>query len=35
MDKAAKIMGACWIVCGIAYYLVLSFVIKKPVALGI
>jgi len=35
MDKAAKIMGACWIVCGIAYYLVLTFVIKKPVALDI
>ena len=35
MDKAAKIMGACWIALGILYYLVLSFVLKKPVALEI
>jgi amino acid transporter len=35
MDKAAKIMGACWIVLGMLYYLVLSFVLKKPVALEV
>jgi amino acid transporter len=35
MDKAAKIMGACWIACGIAYYLVLTFVVRKPVNLDI
>jgi amino acid transporter len=35
MDKAAKIMGACWIALGVLYYLVLSFVLKKPVALEI
>jgi amino acid transporter len=35
MDKAAKIMGACWIALGMVYYLVLSFVLKKPVALEI
>jgi len=33
MDKTAKIMGACWIALGIAYYLVLSRGFKKPVAL--
>ncbi len=35
MDSAAKIMGACWIAIGIVYYLVLSFVLKKPAALEI
>jgi len=35
MDKAAKIMGACWIACGIIYYLVLTLVVKKPIALDI
>jgi amino acid transporter len=35
MDKAAKIMGACWIALGMLYYLILSFVLKKPVALEI
>jgi amino acid transporter len=35
MDKTAKIMGACWIALGIAYYLVLSRVLKKPAALEI
>jgi amino acid transporter len=35
MDNAAKILGACWIALGILYYLVLSFVLKKPVALEI
>jgi amino acid transporter len=33
MDKTAKIMGACWMGLGIAYYLVLSFVLKKSAAL--
>jgi amino acid transporter len=35
MDKAAKIMGACWIGCGIAYYLVLALVLKKSAALEV
>ncbi len=35
MDTTAKILGACWIAIGIVYYLVLSFVLKKPVALKI
>jgi amino acid transporter len=35
MDRAAKILGACWIAMGIVYYLVLSFVLKKPVALEV
>jgi amino acid transporter len=35
MDNSAKIMGACWVAVGIVYYLVLTFVLKKPVALDI
>jgi len=35
MDTAAKIMGGCWIAIGIVYYLVLTFVVKKPAALQI
>jgi amino acid transporter len=35
MDNSAKIMGACWVTVGIVYYLVLTFVLKKPVALDI
>jgi amino acid transporter len=35
MDTAAKIMGACWIALGIIYYLVLTFLLKKPIALDI
>jgi len=35
MDMAAKIMGACWIACGVVYYLVLTFMLKKPVALDL
>lgn len=35
MDSAAKIMGACWIGVGAVYYLVLNFVLKKPVALEV
>jgi len=35
MDRAAKIMGACWIALGILYYLGLTAVLRKPVALGI
>jgi hypothetical protein len=30
MDRAAKIMGACWIAVGIGYFLVLRFMIRKP-----
>jgi amino acid transporter len=32
MDRAAKILGACWIALGGLYYLVLAFWFKKPVA---
>ena len=35
MDKAAKILGACWIAIGALYYLILSCVLKKPVALEV
>ena len=35
MGWVAKIMGACWLAIGIAYYLVLTLWIKKPVALEI
>jgi amino acid transporter len=35
MDIAAKMMGGCWIALGIAYYLVLTLFLKKPVALKI
>jgi amino acid transporter len=35
MDTAAKIMGACWIALGIIYYLVLTFLLKKPIALDV
>jgi amino acid transporter len=35
MDRAAKILGACWIGIGVLYYLVLTFLIKKPVELEI
>jgi amino acid transporter len=32
MDTAAKVMGACWIAVGVIYFIVLSFVLRKPVA---
>jgi len=35
MDRAAKILGLGWIVIGAFYYLVLTLLIKKPVALKI
>ncbi len=35
MDYSAKIFGACWIGIGIVYYVVLSFVLKRNVALEI
>jgi amino acid transporter len=35
MDRAAKIMGACWIGAGIAYFLLLKFVFKKSSALDL
>jgi amino acid transporter len=35
MNTAAKLMGACWIAIGVVYFGVLSFVLKKPVALDI
>ncbi len=33
MDRAAKVLGACWIAIGIVYYLVLALLSKKRVAL--
>jgi amino acid transporter len=35
MDTAAKMMGACWIAAGILYFVVLTFVLRKPAALEI
>jgi amino acid transporter len=35
MDRAAKILGAWWIVIGVLYYLILVFRSKKPLALEI
>jgi amino acid transporter len=35
MDRAAKILGACWIAIGVVYYLVLTLRSKRPVALEI
>jgi amino acid transporter len=35
MDRAAKILGACWIAIGIVYYVLLALRTRKPVALGI
>ena len=35
MDRAAKILGACWIVIGAVYYLVLTLRSKRPAALEI
>ena len=33
MDRAAKILGVCWIAIGVVYYLVLMHRSKRPVAL--
>jgi amino acid transporter len=35
MDDAAKILGAWWIAIGALYYLILSYVLKKPGALEV
>jgi amino acid transporter len=35
MDRAAKILGACWMAIGVVYYLVLMFRSKRPVAVEI
>ncbi len=35
MDRSAKILGGCWIAIGVVYYLVLTFVLKKSVALEV
>ena len=35
MDNSAKIMGACWIAAGVLYFIVLSFFLKRPVALDL
>jgi len=32
MDRAAKVLGACWIVIGVLYYLILAWRSKKQVA---
>jgi hypothetical protein len=33
MDRAAKLLGACWIAIGALYYFVLAVRAKKPLAL--
>jgi amino acid transporter len=33
MDRAAKVLGGCWVAIGALYYLVLAVWFKKPVAL--
>jgi amino acid transporter len=35
MDNSAKIMGGCWIAIGVIYYLVLTYLLKRPVAMEI
>jgi len=35
MDRSAKVLGACWVAAGVVYYLVLTFIVKRPVALDI
>ena len=35
MDRAAKILGACWIAIGVLYYLLLALRSKKSVVLEI
>jgi len=35
MDITAKVLGACWLAIGVLYYLVLTYVLKKPAALEI
>jgi amino acid transporter len=35
MERAAKILGACWIAIGVVYYIVLTLRSKRPVALEI
>jgi amino acid transporter len=35
MDRAAKILGACWIAAGVLYYFLMTLLSKKPVALEI
>jgi len=35
MDRAAKILGACWIAIGVLYYLILALRTKQPVSLEI
>jgi len=35
MDRSAKIMGGCWIAIGVVYYLLLTFVLRKPATLEV
>ena len=35
MERAAKILGACWIAIGVVYYIVMTLRSKRPVALEI
>jgi amino acid transporter len=35
MDRSAKIMGGCWIAIGVVYYLLLTFVLRKPTTLEV
>jgi hypothetical protein len=34
MDRAAKILGACWIAMGLVYYAALALRSKRPAVLG-
>jgi amino acid transporter len=35
MERAAKILGACWIAIGVVYYIVMTLRSKRPVAVEI
>jgi amino acid transporter len=35
MDTTAKILGGCWLAIGMVYYLLLTYVLKKPAALEV
>jgi amino acid transporter len=35
MDTTAKVLGICWLAIGVVYYLLLTYVLRKPAALEI
>jgi amino acid transporter len=35
MDTTAKVLGACWLAIGVVYYLLLTFVLKRPAELTV